>query len=100
MLRTTLIASAAAVALGCVPLATNALAAHPEHPGGHAAGHASGHASGHAIRPVAAVSITGAAITPDRATLVRSTTAVPIMPMAPATPTVDALVTAFRWSAA
>lgn len=49
MLRKTLIAFAAAVALGCVPLATNALAAHPEHPGGHAAGHASGHASGHAM---------------------------------------------------
>ncbi len=40
MLRKTLIAFAAAVALGCVPFATNALADPPGHPGGHANGHA------------------------------------------------------------
>jgi hypothetical protein len=42
----TIIAFTAAVALGCVPFATNAVAAgHPE--GGHSAGHAmSGHAMG------------------------------------------------------
>jgi len=44
MLHKTLIALAAAVALGCVPVATNALAA--GHSGGHGGG---GHAGGHAI---------------------------------------------------
>jgi hypothetical protein len=47
VLNKTIIALTAAVALGCVPLATNALAA--GHPGGHGGGHASGgHAMGHA----------------------------------------------------
>jgi hypothetical protein len=41
MLRKTLITFTAAVALGCVSLATNALAAPPGHPGGHPSGHAS-----------------------------------------------------------
>lgn len=49
MLHKTLIACAAAVALGCLPMATTALAAaHPHAVGGHAmAGHArAGHAAG------------------------------------------------------
>jgi hypothetical protein len=49
MLRKTLITLAAAVALGCVPLATNASAAPTGHPAGHATGHAIGHAGGHAV---------------------------------------------------
>jgi hypothetical protein len=49
MLHKTLIAFAAAVALGCVPLATNALAAPPGHghPGGHAVHARGGHVGAH-----------------------------------------------------
>jgi hypothetical protein len=50
VLHKTLIAFVAAVALGCVPMATTALAAHGGGGGGHGGGHASGggHGGGHA----------------------------------------------------
>jgi hypothetical protein len=48
VLHKTLIALAAAVALGCLPMATAALAAHGHGGGGHAAGHGGGgHVAGH-----------------------------------------------------
>lgn len=46
MLHKTLIALAAAVAFGCLPMATTALAAHSHGSGGHGGGRVAGHVGG------------------------------------------------------
>jgi hypothetical protein len=100
VLHKTLIALAAAAALGCVPVATNALAA--SHPDNHAnARHAAtGHATdrhamtGHArTGHVARCGIGYRQSTMDRSTMDRSMTAVPATARVMATVTVDAQAT-------
>ena len=97
MLHKTLVTLAAAVALGCVPVATNALAA--SHPSNHAnathaaAGHVTGrHSMAGYVRGVM-LPDTGAATAMERSTMDRSMTAALATATATATATADARAT-------